>query len=243
GDGYGEGLDGSPFDGQGIGRLWPLLVGERGHLALQSGEDPLPYLQTMWRCASAGGLLAEQVWNGSPISGLGLPPGRPSGAAMPLVWAHAEFLKLLVAREHGRPIEWLDSLETYFGHAAIGRQGGLIARAANHTRVGLCHWREEVPVTRLARGQSLAIEDRVPFTLHLGFDDWQRIEDRRAELRAYDLCSVVISRWVVGRADELNVTRCRERRWECVDHRIELGSASAKGSPQAPEDLPERNAA
>ncbi len=43
GDGYGEHADGSAFDGQGIGRIWPLLTGERGHLALLQGEDPLPY--------------------------------------------------------------------------------------------------------------------------------------------------------------------------------------------------------
>jgi glucoamylase len=60
-DGYGEHTDGRPFDGTGICRAWPLLVGERGHLALQSGEDPLEYLHTMLRCASAGGLLPEQV--------------------------------------------------------------------------------------------------------------------------------------------------------------------------------------
>jgi glucoamylase len=28
-DGYGEHEDGSPFDGSGVGRGWPLLVGER----------------------------------------------------------------------------------------------------------------------------------------------------------------------------------------------------------------------
>ncbi len=31
-DGYGEHEDGAPFDGSGIGRLWPLLTGERGAL-------------------------------------------------------------------------------------------------------------------------------------------------------------------------------------------------------------------
>ena len=95
---------------------WPLLVGERGHLALQAGEDPLPYLRTMWCCASPGGLLPEQVWDADPIPERGLYPGRPSGSAMPLVWAHAEFLKLLMARERGRPVEWLDSVERHFGH-------------------------------------------------------------------------------------------------------------------------------
>jgi glucoamylase len=34
GDGYGEHNDGSPFDGSGTGRAWPLLTGERGHGAL-----------------------------------------------------------------------------------------------------------------------------------------------------------------------------------------------------------------
>ncbi|HEY3808406.1 MAG TPA: glycoside hydrolase family 15 protein, partial [Steroidobacteraceae bacterium] len=61
-DGYGEHADGSAFDGSGIGRAWPLLAGERGHLALQSGEDPLPYLKTICNCASLGGMLPEQVW-------------------------------------------------------------------------------------------------------------------------------------------------------------------------------------
>ncbi|MFQ5812846.1 MAG: hypothetical protein ACE5I2_06620 [Anaerolineae bacterium] len=30
-DGYGEHEDGSPYDGTGVGRAWPLLTGERGH--------------------------------------------------------------------------------------------------------------------------------------------------------------------------------------------------------------------
>ena len=36
-DGYGEHADGSPFDGAGIGRIWPLLTGERGHYELAAG--------------------------------------------------------------------------------------------------------------------------------------------------------------------------------------------------------------
>src|SRR5690606_9315739 len=37
-DGYGEHADGSPFDGIGIGRGWPLLVGERAHYELAAGH-------------------------------------------------------------------------------------------------------------------------------------------------------------------------------------------------------------
>ena len=38
GDGYGEHVDGAPFDGTGIGRAWPLLTGERAHYELAAGR-------------------------------------------------------------------------------------------------------------------------------------------------------------------------------------------------------------
>ena len=37
-DVYGEHDDGSPFDGDGIGRGWPLLAGERAHYELAAGN-------------------------------------------------------------------------------------------------------------------------------------------------------------------------------------------------------------
>ncbi|HEX4269429.1 MAG TPA: glycoside hydrolase family 15 protein [Steroidobacteraceae bacterium] len=236
GDGYGEHADGSSFDGRGIGRPWPLLVGERGHLALQSGEDPLPYLQTMWRCASAGGLLPEQVWDADPIPELDLAPGRPSGGAMPLVWAHAEFLKLLVARERGRPVEWLASVEQHFGqrpapHPGEARNGG--AQAASG-KSGIWHWREEVPIVRLPAGKLLIVEDRVPFTLHLGFDGWQRVADRPAQRGPFGIWSVALTEADLAAAHELNFTRWYESGWENCDYRVSLErSASDLSEPSA----------
>ena len=105
GDGYGEHEDGSAYDGTGIGRAWPLLTGERGHYELAAGRDPLPHLQAMQRMASAGGMLPEQVWDAAPIAARGLAPGRPTGGAMPLAWAHAEFIKLVMSRALKRPFD------------------------------------------------------------------------------------------------------------------------------------------
>ena len=229
GDGYGEHADGRSFDGRGLGRAWPLLVGERGHLALQSGEDPLPFLNTMWRCASAGGLLPEQVWDTEPIAALELAPGRPSGSAMPLVWAHAEFLKLLVARERGRPVEWLACVEQYFGHRPLARQNGAPsgeARGAGGSRVW--HWRDEVPIARLPAGKRLVIEDRVPFTLHLGFDGWQRIEDRPAQRGPFGIWSVALTDQELADAEELNFTRQYDVSWEKCDHQVSLGRSKTR---------------
>jgi len=94
GDGYGEHRDGTPFDGTGVGRAWPLLSGERGHYELAAGNSPLPYLQTMAAMSGPGGMIPEQVWDTDAIPQLKLYPGKPTGSAMPLVWAHAEFIKL-----------------------------------------------------------------------------------------------------------------------------------------------------
>jgi len=97
GDGYGEHDDGSPFDGTGTGRVWPLLAGERAHyeLAAGRGAEARRLLATLEANASPGKLLPEQVWDGPPIPQRELLPGAPSGSAMPLAWAHAEHLKLL----------------------------------------------------------------------------------------------------------------------------------------------------
>jgi glucoamylase len=105
GDGYGEHADGAPFDGTGIGRLWPLLTGERGHYELLRGVDAVPYLRAMAAMAGPAGLLPEQVWDSDSIAARHLYPGRPSGSAMPLAWAHAEYIKLACSILEGRPVD------------------------------------------------------------------------------------------------------------------------------------------
>jgi glucoamylase len=208
-DGYGEHADGRAFDGSGIGRGWPLLVGERGHLALQAGEDPIEYLRTMWNCASLGGLLPEQVWDAEPIPALGLAPGRPSGSAMPLLWAHAEFLKLLVARERGQPIEQLKLVTDRYA----GTEPPVAAA---------WHWRDEVPVFVLESGRDLLIEDRLPFTLHLGFDGWHAVRDEIAQLQPLGLWGVRLKHQELGEYLDLDFTRHYASGWEGTDHRVHL---------------------
>jgi glucoamylase len=95
-DGYGEHEDGSPFDGTGTGRAWPLLTGERAHYEIASGniETAKSLLSAMENFSNEGGLIPEQIWDGGDIPEKELFFGKPSGSAMPLVWAHAEYLKL-----------------------------------------------------------------------------------------------------------------------------------------------------
>ncbi|HSB01135.1 MAG TPA: glucan 1,4-alpha-glucosidase, partial [Anaerolineales bacterium] len=102
-DGYGEHADGEPFDGIGIGRAWPLLTGERAHyeLAVGNRQEAIRLLHTFEAFANEGGLLPEQIWDAPDIPEKELIFGKPSGSAMPLVWAHAEYVKLLHSIQDG----------------------------------------------------------------------------------------------------------------------------------------------
>ena len=102
-DGYGEHEDGSPFDGTGIGRGWPLLAGERAHYELARGnrDNAERLLHVIEAQTSPGGFIPEQVWDSPDIPERELFNGRPSGSAMPLMWAHAEYIKLLRSLRDG----------------------------------------------------------------------------------------------------------------------------------------------
>ena len=103
-DGYGETADGDPFLSAGIGRGWPLLAGERGHYELAAGrrDQALELLKTMSRQTSECGMLPEQVWGAADIPERQLLCGHPTGSGMPLVWAHAEYIKLLRSLHAGK---------------------------------------------------------------------------------------------------------------------------------------------
>jgi glucoamylase len=162
-DGYGEHEDGRAFDGTGRGRGWPLLTGERGHYALAAGHDVLPYMEYMLAMGSPLGLLPEQVWDSAPIPEFGLIPGKPSGSAMPLVWAHAEFIKLCYGRLLGYPVDrpvatWL-------------RYGGV------RPRIDYEIWGPAYRPRRLIAGHRLTIALRAPASVRWGINHWTNVSE------------------------------------------------------------------
>jgi glucoamylase len=209
GDGYGEHADGSPFDGTGIGRAWPLLAGERGHAELLTGGDALPYLESMTSLTGRGGLIPEQVWDADPVPERNLFPGRPSGSAMPLVWAHAEFLKLLAASVSGRPSELLEAIEARWDHRRPEARSWF--------------WRSDVSFPRLPAGRALVIEAPVPFTLHLGFDGWKSIEERASSPLGFAMHGVRIEAPQLRHRVSIEFTRrYQDSGWEGRDYSIAL---------------------
>ena len=104
-DGYGEKADGSPWDGSGIGRLWPLLSGERGEYVLANHGDALSYLQTMHNSANDGYMIPEQAWDRPEPTAFGHTFGKGTGSAAPLAWAMAQYVRLAQGIDAGRPVE------------------------------------------------------------------------------------------------------------------------------------------
>ena len=162
-DGYGEHADGSPFDGTGIGRAWPLLAGERGHYACSLGEDAAPYLEAMMKMGSACGMIPEQVWESEAIPERMLYPGRPSGSANPLVWAHAEFIKLCASTALGHAFDRPE--------AVWERYGGKAPDPPWQT------WRFSHPRTFMKAGKVLRIEVQAPASVHYSTDGWATAAD------------------------------------------------------------------
>jgi glucan 1,4-alpha-glucosidase len=114
-DGYGEKADGRGWDLTGIGRLWPLLTGERGEYEIARGGDGRPFLDAMLKFANAGRMLPEQVWDRAEAP----PPphlrfGEGTGSATPLAWSHAQFIRLALAIKQRRIIETPEVVRAYF---------------------------------------------------------------------------------------------------------------------------------
>ncbi|MEO6874061.1 MAG: glycoside hydrolase family 15 protein, partial [Opitutaceae bacterium] len=100
-DGYGQKDDGSAFDGTGVGRSWPILTGERGHYELAAGRDPKRYITALEKFANLGGMLPEQLWDAPDLPDGRMKFGQPTGSAMPLCWAHAEYISLVRSARDG----------------------------------------------------------------------------------------------------------------------------------------------
>ncbi len=169
GDGYGEHEDGRPFDGTGVGRPWPLLTGERAHYELAAGHHAAAkaLLGTMVGFANDYHLIPEQVWDGPNLPERELFHGRPAGSAMPLVWAHAEHLKLLRSFADGR----------VFDVPPQGQQRYVIGGVTS-SRVA---WRPNHKIRSLTAGSVLRIERAELGTVRWSTDAWR--STREAELR------------------------------------------------------------
>jgi glucoamylase len=174
-DGYGEHEDGSPFDGVGIGRPWPLLAGERAHYELAAGRPSSAeaLLSVMESATGLSRLIPEQIWDANDIPDRELFLGKASGSACPLVWAHSEYIKLRRSLLDGKIFDQPpQTVERYLKKKVSGQY---------------FNWRFNNKTRWLPSGKKLRILLIEPATVHWTFDNWQHTEDGNSEESGWNL--------------------------------------------------------
>jgi glucoamylase len=212
GDEYGEREDGSAFDGTGIGRAWPLLTGERAHyeLAARRPREAEALMRAVEAFANDGGMIPEQVWDAPDIPERELFFGRANGSAMPLVWAHAEYVKLRRSLDEGRVFDLPpQTVKRYL---------------VDHTSSPHAVWRFNNKCDVIPRGLTLRVETQAPAVIHWSADEWRSAAD--AETRDTDLGVYVVDlptgELVAGTRISFTIYWPASRKWEGVDFAVRV---------------------
>jgi len=208
-DGYGETADGGPFLGWGKGRAWPLLTGERGHYELAAGRDVVPYIRAIEGFTSRGGMLPEQVWDEADRPRARLYKGRFTGSAMPLMWAHGEYVKLLRSAHDGVVFDLLP-------HVAERYLGG-------RGRSDLEVWKRVRQARRVAAGHVLRVQGPEPFRLHWTSDCWSTTTDTEGTATGLGIFFVDIPVAPAQRAPvQFTFLWTDSGTWEGRDYRVDV---------------------
>ena len=211
GDGYGEHLDGSAYDGTGVGRPWPLLAGERAHYALAAGKraEAEALLQVMEQSpAGQGRLLPEQIWDGSDIPPLELFRGKPTGSACPLVWAHSEYVKLRRSLRDGNIFDQPPQTVKRYLTEKPTRQ--------------IFGWRFNNKCRTVPRYKTLRIVLLKPAVVHWSIDGWKSYQDTKTRdtglgIHVLDLPTATLP---VGGQAVFTFFWPNENRWEGADYSV-----------------------
>ncbi|MGH9466527.1 MAG: glycoside hydrolase family 15 protein [Terriglobales bacterium] len=209
-DGYGQHPDGSAYMGWGRGGAWPLLTGERAHYELAAGRDVTAYVRAMERLANHMALLPEQIWDLPDLPGKFLHFGRPSGSAMPLLWAHSEYVRLLRSVRDGAVFDNISSVSERYGK---GRR----ARPAREV------WKFHRQVARMAAGATLRVQVEAPFFLHGSLDGWNTVFDTRSTPTGCGFEYVDVATTAAQRAPVLFTMRyASDGHWQGQDYSVAI---------------------
>ena len=210
GDGYGEHDDGSPFDGNGIGRPWPLLAGERAHYEMAAGnhEAVADLLQVMELSTEGGRLIPEQVWDQPDIAGRELFQGKPTGSACPLVWAHAEYIKLRRSMRDGQIFD--QPPQTVKRYQVDGKKAEFF------------EWRFNNKVRSMPAKKNLRLLLLQPAMVHWSLDGWRTTTNTVAAVSGLDTHTADLPTNFLppGGAVVFTLFWLQEQRWEGVDYLV-----------------------
>jgi glucoamylase len=111
-------------------------------------------------------MLPEQVWDEADGDDSSLKMGQPAGSAVPLVWAHAEYLKLLRSALDGKVFDRIDPVyERYCEPEGRGKR-----------RRDVEIYSRRRPIHQMPEGSTLRILDERYFELIWTEDNWRNTQ-------------------------------------------------------------------
>lgn len=181
-DGYGETASGANYTGVGVGRLWPILSGERGIYTIAAGGSGDAALTAMMAAANSAGMIPEQIWNNAAPAGF--TPGTPTKSMDPLNWAMGEFITLLVSTATNTiadvPSIVLNRYVTNAYQPVAGRVVDFNAAQAH-------------PGKALTIYYDGTLDSQAHIDLHWGENNWQNIQDVQMVKRSDGFWQATIS--------------------------------------------------
>ena len=141
--------------------------------------------------------------------------GRPTGAAMPLVWAHAEHLKLVRSLHDGRVFDM--PVQTWQRYVI------------EHTRSRHACWRFNHRLQRMDPGRTLRLETLVPCLVHWSADGWRTVHDTlsRDPGLGEHVVDLPTEGLPTGTTIAFTFYWSEVKRWEQVDFQVVIASTVA----------------
>ena len=167
-------------------------------------------LATLEGFASDGHLLPEQVWDAPDIPERELFRGRPSGSAMPLVWAHAEHVKLLRSLADGRVFDMPPQPRQRYQIEGV--------------RSRHCVWRFNNKCRRLTAGSVLRVELLAAAAIHWSSDAWRTIRDTPTQDSGFGIhfADLDTAGLAAGGGIVFTIHWTADERWEGVDYALAI---------------------
>jgi glucoamylase len=155
-------------------------------------------------------MMPEQVWDTTALPEHGLFPGGPTGSAMPLAWTHAEFIKLMVSRHLGFPVDRPSEVWRRYG----GRRPS-IKQAV---------WCPHAAIGRIDRGVDLLIALPQSAVVRWGRDGWQASRDLETRDTGLGLHVVELDAAALAEVQRIDFTvQWRDTgKWVGTDFQIEV---------------------
>jgi glucoamylase len=156
------------------------------------------------------GLITEQIWDSPAIPERSLLPGQASGAATPLVWAHAEFIKLVASLAMRRSFDRPEATwQRYLGRRPDPKHA---------------IWTPRFEIAEIRSGQALCLCLPAAARVHYGFDGWQGITDIDTSDSGLTQHVVALPTGTLARGSRIDFTLfwLDSATWDGHDHRIDV---------------------